>query len=419
MADPQTDEWVRPAPSRSDLRRDVITAVALAGGVTLSVVLYSIGGVYDNPAPWWASALYVAFTTLPLALRRRCPGVVAVVVSVAYGVGMGASVPDLFFGNVTLFLAFYSLGAWGRNRAASRLLRMLIIVGMFLWLFLDLGIRFSNPELLAQYTPGASPQAAVAIALLSILINLLFFGAAYVFGDRAWASARAFATLEQRTAELTAERERTAAQAVVLERVRIARELHDVVAHHVSVMGVQAGAARRVLDRDPARAAESLAAIEESARSAVDDLHRMLGTLRSEETESAPPPSTLGVEQLDDLVRQAGADGRTARYATVGTPRPLEGTVGNTLYRVTQEALTNSIKHAGPAAEIDVRLRYLDDAVELEVSDTGGRPARHAGGAGLGQVGMRERVGAVGGTLELGPSSRGGYLVRASIPTGR
>ncbi|BDZ45254.1 sensor histidine kinase [Naasia aerilata] len=341
---------------------------------------------------------------------------VAVVVSIAYGLGQGFRVPELLFGNVSLYLAIYSLGAWGRSRAASRLVRILIIIGMFLWLFLTIGFQFSNPEALAEFTDGASPEAAVAIALLSILLNLLFFGAAYVIGDRAWASARARAALEQRTRELAAEREHSAAQAVVLERVRIARELHDVVAHHVSVMGIQAGAARRVLDRDPAQAEEALTAIEQSARRAVEDLQNLLGTLRSDEPEDTPAPSTLGVDQLESLVSEVTGAGRAARFATVGTPRPVDGTVGNTLYRVAQEALTNSLKHAGPSAEIDVRLRYLDDAVEIEISDTGGRPVTRAAGAGLGQLGMRERVDAVGGTLEAGPRSRGGYLVRARIP---
>lgn len=417
MADPLSDDWARPAPSARERRSDLVVALALAAGAGLSIVLYSVGGIYDDPAPWWAGVLYVAATALPLAFRRIRPGIVAVVVSAGFLTAMIARVPELLFGNITLFLALYSLGAWGRNRRTSTLLRLAIVLGMFLWLFLDIGIRFSNPKLLAEATHGASPEAAVAISLLSVVINLLYFAAAYLFGDRAWASARARAALEARTAELSAERERSARQAVILERVRIARELHDVVAHHVSVMGVQAGAARRVLSRDQGQAEEALEAIEQSARRAVEDLHRMLGTLRNDEQEDEPGPSTLGVDQLPTLVDDAARTGRRTSYATVGTPRELDGTIGNTLYRVTQEAITNSIKHAGASAGIDVRLRFLPEAVELEVTDSGGRPSASAAGAGLGHLGMRERVAAVGGTLELGPRSRGGYLVRATVPT--
>src|SRR3954465_9574747 len=181
MSDPLSPSWVRPGPDGRSLRNDALVAVALAAGTALSVILYSIGGIYDHPAPWWASALYVAFTTLPLALRRKWPAVVAVVVSLAYGLGMGFHVPELLFGSVNLYVAIYSLGAWGRNRAASRILRALIIVGMFLWLFLELGFQFSNPDRLAELTDGASPEAAVALPLLNIFIKLLFFGAPHLF----------------------------------------------------------------------------------------------------------------------------------------------------------------------------------------------------------------------------------------------
>ena len=209
-----------------------------------------------------------------------------------------------------------------------------------------------------------------------------------------------------------------------LERLRIARELHDVVAHHVSVMGVQAGAARRVLQRDPQQAVESLSAIESSAREAVDELHRMLTTLRDDsrpiETGAAVDgPSMHGVEQLPELLGDARSAGLAAELTIVGDARPLSPLVSVTVYRVVQEAVTNAIKHAGASASIDVRLRYLDSVVEVEVTDSGGPPARSADkqGSGLGIVGMRERLAAVGGTLEAGPRARGGYLVRADIPT--
>ena len=152
---------------------------------------------------------------------------------------------------------------------------------------------------------GSSPQAAAAIALINILINVLFFGAAYVFGDRAWASARAFAALERRTAELDAERERTAAQAVILERVRIARELHDVVAHHVSVMGVQAVAARRVLERDPAKAA---AAVIEAVEADEPPYMLLLGNDASDGFRAALDALRTEVDAWEPLSRSTDFD---------------------------------------------------------------------------------------------------------------
>jgi signal transduction histidine kinase len=413
-------DWARPRPGAAELRRDVLLAGALALGTMLSVLLYTVGEVYENPAPWWASALFVLFSTAPLAFRRRAPLVVAPIVAAAFMAGMIARVPELLFGSINLFVAIYSAGAWTQHRGRAVLVRGGIIVAMFLWLFLDLGLRFSNPELLDELIPGDAPiQAAVAMSLLNVLINLLYFGTAYFFGDRAWASARDRAELEHRNAELAEQRAALAEQAVVLERVRIARELHDVVAHHVAVMGVQAGAARRVLHADPEAAQRSLVAVEASARQAVDELQRMLGTLRSGPLElPGSAPSTDGLERLPELVEDARGSGRSISFTTIGDPRPTPATVASTLYRVAQEAITNSIKHAGRDAEIDVRLRYLDTGVELEITDTGGRPDSPAEGSKLGLVGMRERVAAVGGTLHTGPRARGGFAVRAAVPVG-
>ena len=166
------------------------------------------------------------------------------------------------------------------------------------------------------------------------------------------------------------------------------------------------------MQTDPAQASASLEVVEKNAREAVDELHHLLTTLRDSDGDpAASSASTRGVAQLDDLV--AATDGATLQV--VGEPRPLSALVGLTIYRVAQEALTNVRKHAGPRATADVRLRYDTDAVELEITDTGTATPRRSRG-GLGQVGMRERVDAVGGTLELGRQSQGGYLVRATIP---
>jgi signal transduction histidine kinase len=407
---------MRPRPDASTYRRDAIVALALLVGMSISALLYNRLQYYDDPAPLWVTVLVILGSTVPLAFRHRFPLVVAIVVSAAFFALGQLRVPELLFANITLFLAIYSLGAWGRNRRVATVARILIIVAMFVWIIVNLVISSSDPELLEQFPLSGIFSQFAAFALVNFLTNLLYFGGAFLFGNAAWRAAREHAELEARTDELAAERERTAQQAVALDRVRIARELHDVVAHHVSVMGVQAGAARRVMASDPDAASASLETVEQSARAAVDELHRMLTTLRETDGDSASTSSsTRGLEQLDELLEESTSAGTPARLQVVGAPRPITPLVGFTLYRVAQEALTNTRKHAGSGATADVRLRYLDAAVELEVTDSGVRQAVATTG-GLGLIGMRERVAAVGGTLEAGPRARGGYLVRATIP---
>jgi signal transduction histidine kinase len=434
-----SDSWIRPRPTPRQYRDDAIIAVLLAAGAATTTLLYARVGMYEEPAPVWLSALVVLFISLPLALRRRYPEIVAIVVSLAFFVGQQFAVPEVLFSNITLFIAIYTVGAWSTSRKRATTLRVAIIVGMFLWVAVNLLISVSDPELLPDVSRSGIFSQFASFALISVLTNALYFGGAYFFGDTAHTAARQRAQLEARTAELARERERVAEQAVALDRVRIARELHDVVAHHVSVMGVQAGAARRVLRDHPDQAAESLATIEQSARTAVDELHRMLTTLREE---GAPPrsgapsgvdvadpgtatapvsaastsSSTRGIEQLPALVAECATAGTPATLTVIGDERPVTGLVGFTLYRLAQESLTNVRKHAGSHATVDVRLRYLPEAVELEVSDTGLGRRLEAATTGHGHVGMRERVAAVGGSVEVGPRPRGGYRVRARIP---
>lgn len=407
---------MRPRPDTHGYRRDTIAAALIASGTVVSLLLYSRIGYYDDPAPAWLSAIAIALLTVPLAFRRKYPEAVAILVSIGFFVAAQFSVPEALFVNIALFTAIYTVGAWGRNRRRATLVRSAIIVVMFLWIAVNLVVTVSDPEFLPEVSRSGVFSQFASFAIIQFITNLLYFGGAYYFGDAMYASARQRADLEARTAELAEEREHSATQAVALDRVNIARELHDVVAHHVSVMGVQAGAARRVVHSDPAQAAESLTLIEQSARDAVDELHRLLTTLRDTDPDAASASaSTRGIEQLPDLVEETVAVGIPARYHVVGDPHPVTGLTSFTLYRVAQEALTNVRKHAGPGATAEVRLRYEPGRVELEIVDTGvghGRP----GEAGLGHIGMEERLAAVGGTLEVGQRSRGGYLVRASVP---
>jgi signal transduction histidine kinase len=219
---------------------------------------------------------------------------------------------------------------------------------------------------------------------------------------------------EQRATDAEHEREESAQRAVFEERVRIARDLHDVVAHHVSMMGVQAGAARMVIDRDRAKAKEALSAIESSSRDAVAELHRLLGFLRQvgDRDDLAPQP---GLSQLPRLAASMGDSDLAVQVSIEGEERALPPTVDVSAYRIVQEALTNTLKHSA-ASRADVHLRYWPDELELEIVDDG-RP--NGGGSsasgGLGLIGMRERAALHGGQLTAGPASGGGYAVKVRL----
>ena len=395
-------------------RNDLWLAAGLLVGAVISAWLGQVAGLYGDETPPFAWALvYAPALTLPLALRRRYPEAVLVTVALAFFVGVTARIPEVYVGNVALFIAMYTVGAWVADRRRATLVRLIVIAAMFVWLLVTIfqaatGGDDGGPSRAGLFSPFA------AYMLLQFLVNVAFFGGAYFFGERAWAGARSRAVLEERTADLERERELTAAQAVALDRVRIARELHDVVAHHVSAMGVQAGAARTVLDRDPAAARAALRTVEHSAREALTELRQLLETLRTPDADT-PASSTLSLRALPDLVAHAVDNGLPTTFAVVGDPVETPELVQVNLYRIAQEALTNARRHGGPDAVADVRLRYDDAGVELEVTNTG-RPMV-AGRAGLGIVGMRERAAASGGTIEAGPRPRGGFLVRVRVPS--
>lgn len=319
--------------------------------------------------------------------------------------------------SVALFCAIYTLGAWGRDRRWADRIRVGVILAMFVWL----GISMIRS--LVQVPDDAFPHAAgplpplLASFLYSFLFNVLFFLAAYFFGNTAWNLARRQRELEVQADALRRSQAENAERAVMDERVRIARELHDVVAHHVSVMGVQAGAARRVWDKNPEKAKAALGTVEQTARTAVDELRRMLGVLRqagAPEIEShTAAPGLAHVEGLLDGVRQAGI---TTDYGVYGHPYEVPESVSISAYRIVQEALTNTLKHAN-ARTVDVRIRYLVNDVEVEVTDDGrGARSLNGGGGGLGLIGMRERVGMHDGALEVGGRPTGGFRVRARFP---
>lgn len=260
-------------------------------------------------------------------------------------------------------------------------------------------------------------------AVLIVVFQTVPFALAWVLGDSIRTRRAYLAQLEERAARLEKEREAQAKVAVAAERARIARELHDVVAHNVSVMVVQADGAAYVMDAAPEQARKALETISGTGRQALAEMRRLLGVLRTgehqESGEYVPQPD---VEQLDDLIEQCRTSGLPVDFKVEGTPRPLPSGVELTAYRIVQEALTNTRKHGGPNAGASVRLVYFDDGLGLLVEDDG-KGAPHelyeeggADGQGHGLIGMRERVGMVGGTLDAGPRPGGGFRISALLP---
>ncbi|MFS2279539.1 sensor histidine kinase [Microbacterium sp. OR21] len=410
---PETIQFIR-TPTDRDLRQDVVLAVVMLVGGVISAALSTIAGVYgDEQAPLWWALLAVVGISAPLIVRRRHPAQVAIVIALVMFVSVTLRVPELYAVNIAMFVALYTVGAWMNDRRRAFFVRAGIILGMFIWLIVVMYRDAIDEAGEADVAAGFfSPY--VAFMMIQLLLNVLYFGGAYYFGERSWHAAAQRFALEQRTRELEAEREITAAQAVALDRVRIARELHDVVAHHVSVMGVQAGAARLVIDGDPEQAKQMLAGIEQASREAIGDFRQLLETLRDPGDEGSDEPSSIGLADIERLAQASTDAGLPTDYAVIGEPVPVSSTVAVNLYRIAQEALTNARRHAGAGASADVRLRWMPDAVELEIVNTG----RTVGllRPGLGQLGMRERALASGGEIELQPRPQGGFRVRVTVP---
>jgi signal transduction histidine kinase len=241
---------------------------------------------------------------------------------------------------------------------------------------------------------------------------------AWVLGDSMRYRRAYYAALEDRAARLERERDAQAQIAAAAERARIARELHDVVAHNVSVMVVQADGASYALDRSPERARQALAAISSTGRQALSEMRRMLGVLRSDDGETGVAPLP-GIAQLGELLEQTRATGLTVSFTVEGVPAPLPGGLALAAYRIVQESLTNTRKHGGPAASAQVLLRYCEDVLVLQITDDGFGSAAGADGGGHGLTGMRERVALYNGTLQAGPLPGGGYQVTARLPVVR
>lgn len=451
--------WVRPRPDARALRLDVVTGLVATALCLLGLELTRAAGMLPPSGAGRAEELAeTALVALPLCFRRAAP-VTSMLASSGAFLLLGLRAPAsgaAFMVQLAFFLVLLSGSAWARDRRRADLAWVVIVLVMAVWLV----VIYVDP---ASF-PGVT-GSTVALAALGILVNIVYFAGARLAGDSLWRAARGRAQLEAVAVALREEQERSARRAVLDERLRIARELHDVVAHHVSVAGVQAAGARRVLERAGGagastegdrgsaalqRAGQALREVERSSRTAVAEMRSLLGVLRSpddrppeaERPDVVPDLPQPGLDRLPELVEEVRGRGLAVDLRVVGAPREVSATADASLYRLVQEALANVQRHsAAGSARVVVRwperaaqqgglvggvddVDDVDDVVdgrreevEVEVLDDG--PSLDGGGGcGLGHVGMRERAALAGGAVDIGPRPVGGYRVRARYPVG-
>lgn len=367
---------------------------ALAFFVAIEIEIPVGGRFSPDNVPTQLSALAVS---LPLAWRRRAP--VAATTVVMGGVVTQFAIQDDALGT-SLVAAWFVVWSAARHSERPRAGASLAIALAGFWTA-------------AALPPTAGLTYILGDAVWATSVTLVVWGL-----GRALRSRRLLTlTLAERADRLESEQEERAQLAVADERGRIARELHDIVAHNVSTMVVQAGAGKRVLERDPARAREAFASIESSGRQALAEMRRLLGILRTDRDGLGLAPQP-GLERLDALIDQVRQAGLPVELTVVGKLQILPSGIDVSAYRILQEGLTNAIKHAGPA-HAEVVVRYGDRQLDLAILDDGrgvDESADNGDRQGHGLVGMQERVNLYGGTLETGSRMGGGYAVRASLP---
>ncbi|MCI3279036.1 sensor histidine kinase [Streptomyces cylindrosporus] len=376
----------------------ILFGISVAGGMS---VRGENGRGSDSPA---LIVPIVLLLCLVIALRRRMPEKM-LLLTIGLGVAQVALNVATTPADFAMLVIVYTVAATGARWAS----RLALATGL-------------GAAAVAQLRwPNEQSSALGNLAI--VIFQTVPFALAWVLGDSIRTRRAYFAQLEERNARLEKEREAQAKVAVAAERARIARELHDVVAHNVSVMVVQADGAAYVLDTAPDQAKKALETISSTGRQALAEMRRLLGVLRTGEHkevgEYVPQPD---VEQIDELIEQCRTSGLPVDFKVEGTPRPLPSGVELTAYRIVQEALTNTRKHGGPNTGASVRLVYFDDGLGLLVEDDG-KGAPHElyeeggiDGQGHGLIGMRERVGMVGGTLDAGPRPGGGFRISALLP---
>lgn len=366
----------------------------------LAAMVAFLGIVMAAPAGNYAMIPVALTLAVPLVFRRAHP-VAAFAVVIAVGALQVATdirpdPPDL-----SIVILLYTLAAYTPRRVS--------VTGLAVCLLGSAAAiaRWGTPARLSWVEWVLT--GSIAFAGPSLI--------AWVVGDSMRYRRAYYANLEERAARLETERDAQAQIAVATERARIARELHDVVAHNVSVMVVQADGASYTLDTDPGRAREALTAIAGTGRQALAEMRRLLGVLRRDDDGTDPGRAPLpGIGQLGELLEQTRAAGLPVALTVEGVPRPLPDGAALAAYRIVQESLTNTRKHGGPMATAQVMLRYLEDALVLRITDDGPGPAAAADGGGHGLTGMRERVAIYGGWVRTGRRAGGGFQVTARLP---
>jgi signal transduction histidine kinase len=379
---------------------DGLLGVAVAAVQLLMLALgVNQGGPVPYTKPNVLAVLLILAQGLPLAWRRQRPLLVFAVVLAANTAYYAVAFPPSQF-DFGLPIALFTVAAECSQRTSLLACVTVLVLFAAQWLG-GVGVYWSSAN------------------WVRVLYLVFFFSAVWAWGRYVRIRRAYTAELAARAEQAERDRQQEAQRAVAAERARIARELHDVVAHHLSVMVIQAGAARRLLDDDPEQARAALAAIEESGRQGLGAMPGLLRALRDDQQldDGLAPQPTLS--ELEALVAQVQAAGLPVQLRIEGTPRPLPAAVDLSAYRVAQEALTNTLKHAGPA-RAQLLVRYGRDALEITAVDDGSGTEPTANGpsrpGGQGLVGMRERVSLFGGELRAGARPEGGFGVFARFP---
>lgn len=361
----------------------------------LALLLFGLAlGQSDNLArSGLLNTALVGLETLPLTFRRRVPFAVVLITSTAAILHLVAGYHNGFFDTFSLLVAVYSAAAHSPRRQSLAVLFVLPI-GLAIALLVDWHNRGQ-------------------VSLVDIPYNALLFGSSWVLGDSIRARRVYAEQVEERERLLASERIERDRATLAEERARIARELHDIVAHSVSVMVLQANAGERIATARPDQAAEHFGIIQSTGRQALTEMRRLLGVLRGGEADGqlSPQPQLADVQALVDESRQSGLD---TELAVEGEVQTLPEAVQLSAYRIVQEALTNTLRHA-QASRATIQIRRTPAALEVEVWDDG-RSKASDDASGHGLIGMRERVQLFGGVLEAGPAGSGGFRVLAHIP---
>ncbi|TQS40469.1 sensor histidine kinase [Cryptosporangium phraense] len=393
------------------LRAHPLVFDGLAAGVVVffSLVLFTS---LASGGHWW-QALFPLVFVAPVALRSRHQ-VGALYATAALGlIALGTFQfphPAILYAGIVMA---YSANAYGPRKHARTALALCVafgVIGGVKWGYLILELTGTSYSLSELTLPNRILALGLAIGICGAPLVMAWLWGGVVHARHAYLQEAL-----DRASRLESERDALARLAVVEERGRIARELHDVVAHSLSVVVLQADGARHVLETDPQRAAKALEAIGHTGREATAEMRRLLGVLRSGPEAAIPAPQPeLG--QLDALVSQVRASGLTVTLTVIGDLKTVPAGAGLSAYRIVQEALTNAVKHGGPGVTAEVAAEVRPEGLALSITDDGRGAAAHDDGAGLGLLGMRERAAAVGGEVTAGPRPGGGFRVTAWLP---